>query len=381
MKRMSKSSVTEIVKRKRKDYKRASREEKGRILNELEELTGYHRKSLGRLLRQSGKPKQPIRRSRKVSQYAEVLPQLRTLWAASFYACGKRLAPFLSELVPVMTRFGEIQVTAEQEALLGSISPATVDRLLKRDRAAFKVKGRTTTKPGTLLRSQIAVRTFAEWDEHEPGFFEMDLVAHCGSTTKGEFHYTLDMTDILTGWTVLGAMKGRGERGTLEAMKASWEQVPFAVKGIDSDNDSAFINNHLLRYCRSQKITFTRCRPYRKNDQCHVEQKNWSLVRQFIGYRRFETDEQLAILKQIHPLLSKYHNFFAPMMRLLCKERNGSKVSKKYDVPMTPYQRAMALEGGIDETVRERLKSEYESTNPAELLRRITALLKKLGET
>jgi hypothetical protein len=277
-----------------------------------------------------------------------------------------------------MVHFGEITVTGEEEGLLKSISAATIDRLLKPDRAAMTLRGRTTTKPGTLLRSQIPVRTFAEWDEQEPGFFELDLVAHCGSSGKGEFLYTLNMTDVLTGWAALGAMKGRGERGTLVAMKAAWEQVPFAVKGIDSDNDSAFINDHLLRYCRSQKITFTRCRPYKKNDQCHVEQKNWSIVRQFIGYRRFETDEQLALLAEIHPLLARYHNFFLPMMRLVSKERQGSKVTKKYDIAMTPYRRLMAVDGGIDALKREVLRKEYEATNPAGLLRRITALLGRL---
>ena len=377
---MSTSTVTEIVRRKRKEYKKARKGEKGRILDELEALTAYHRKSLERLLGQSGKAKQPVVRRPRGSRYAQVLPHLRTLWAVSFYACGKRLQPFLSELLSVMKGFGEIMVAAEEEALLTSISAATIDRLLVADRAGLSLRGRTTTKPGTLLRSQIPVRTFADWNEREPGFLELDLVAHCGETAKGEFLYTLDMTDVLTGWTVVGAMKGRGERGALVAMKAAWEDLPFSVKGIDSDNDSAFINYHLNRYCLSHEITFTRCRPYKKNDQCHVEQKNWSLVRQFVGYRRLETDEQLALLQEAYPLLSRYHNFFLPMMRLASKERQGSKVTKKYDTAMTPYRRLLLVEGGIAGHEQERLRHEYEATNPAELLRRITALLGRLGE-
>ena len=186
-------------------------------------------------------------------------------------------------------RFGEIRVTRDEQLLLNSISAATIDRMLAADRAGMAIKGRSTTKPGTLLRSRIPVRTFAEWDEDEPGFFELDLVGHCGGSGKGEFIYTLNMTDVFSGWTALGATKGRGERGTLLAIRSASEHIPFVVKGIDSDNDGAFINYHLNRYCRKEKIT--RCRPYRKNDQCHVEQKNWSVVRQFIGYRRFETDE------------------------------------------------------------------------------------------
>lgn len=377
---MSTSTVMEIVRRKRKEYKKARKREKIQILNELEVLTGYHRKSLLRLLGQSGKVKQPVVRRPRGSRYSQVLPQLRTLWAVSFYACGKRLEPFLSELLSVMMRFGEIMVTAEEEALLTSISASTIDRLLVADRASLRLRGRSTTKPGTLLRSQIPVRTFSDWNEQKPGFLELDLVAHCGQTTKGEFLYTLDMTDVLTGWTVLGAMKGRGERGALAAMEAGWENLPFPVKGIDSDNDSAFINDHLNRYCLSHEITFTRCRPYKKNDQCYVEQKNWSLVRQFVGYRRFETDEQLASLQEIYPLLSRYHNFFLPMMRLASKERQGSKVTKKYDSAMTPYRRLLSVEGGISDEERERLMRVYEAINPAELLRRITALLGRLGE-
>lgn len=375
---MSTRAATEIVSRKRKEYTKASKSGKGKVLDELEALTGYHRKSLERLFARSGKPKTPVRRKPRASRYVRVLPELRIIWAASFFSCGKRLRPFLPELLSSLRRFGEIKVTAEDEALLTSMSAATIDRHLAADRACLTIKGRTTTKPGTLLRSQIPVRTFAEWNERRPGFFEVDLVAHCGGSGRGEFLYTLDMTDVLTGWTVLGAMRGRGERGTLEAMQAAWADLPFAVKGIDSDNDSAFINDHFMRYCRSQKITFTRCRPYKKNDQCHVEQKNWSMVRQFIGYRRLETDEQLGILRWICPLLSRYHNLFSPMMKLVSKKRQGSRVMRKHDEARTPYRRLLEVEAGISEAQREDLRRMYEQTNPAELLRQIRRLLGQL---
>jgi len=378
---MSASSVREIVRRKRKEYLKARKAEKKRILDEVEELTGYHRKSLARLFLGGVSPRNaPIRRPR-ASKYEPILPHLKVLWATSFYACGKRLAPFLGELLSVMKRHGEIWVTPSEESLLASISAATIDRMLADDRAAMTVKGRATTKPGTLLRSRIPVRTFAQWDENEPGFFELDLVGHCGGSGRGEFLYTLNMTDVFSGWTVLGATKGRGERGTLVAIKSASKHVPFAVKGIDSDNDSAFINYHLEKYCRGQKITFTRSREYKKNDQCHVEQKNWSVVRQFIGYRRFETDEQLALLQEVYPLVSRYHNFFSPMMKLASKERDGSKVRKRYTTAMTPYRRLLASNGHIGEDTKERLRQEYESTNPAELLRQIRRLLRKLEET
>ena len=282
------------------------------------------------------------------------------------------------ELLSVMKRCGEIQTTSGEELLLHSISAATIDRMLEADRAALRVKGRTTTKPGTLLRSKILVRTFAEWDENEPGFFELDLVGHCGSSGKGEFLYTLNMTDVFSGWTVRGGMKGRGERGTLLAIKSASERIPFSVKGIDSDNDSAFINHHLVKYCREERITLTRCLPYKKNDQCHVEQKNWSVVRQFIGYRRFETDEQLALLQEVYPLVMAYHNFFSPMMRLVEKEREGSKVTKRYAAAVTPYRRLLMSNGRIDDKVKDSLRQEHETTNPAELLRQIRSLPRRL---
>ncbi len=375
---MSRSAVREIVRRRRKEYLKGTKSEKKRILDEAEGLSGYHRKSLVRLFLE-GMParKGPIRRPRE-SKYTPILDHLKTLWAAGFYACGKRLRPFLPEFLWVMKRHGEISVTPTEESLLLSISAATMDRMLKPERASMAIRGRTLTKPGTLLRSRIAVRTFAEWTENEPGFFELDLVGHCGGSGSGEFLYTLNMTDVYSGWVALGGMKGRGERGTLLAIQSASERMPFRIKGIDSDNDSAFINYHLAKYCEGEEIKFTRSREYKKNDQCHVEQKNWSVVRQFIGYRRFETDEQLALLKEVYPLIMAYHNFFSPMMKLVEKKREGSKVSRRYSTPLTPYRRLTESNGHIDSGTKEMLRRQYESLNPAELLRRIRVLLRRL---
>lgn len=375
---MSTSTVRDIVRHERKAYRRSSKSGKKRILDELEKLTGYHRESLARMLRDDGpREKGPIRRPR-AKKYERILPQLKVLWAAAFYACGKRLAPFLPELLSALVRFGEISVTPYEELLLLSISPATIDRMFMKERATMKIRGRTLTKPGTLLRSKIPIRTFAEWNEKEPGFFELDLVGHCGGSGAGDFLYTLNMTDVFSGWVALGGMRGRGEKGTLEAMKSASRLIPFSVKGIDSDNDSAFINWHMDKYLGQKKIKFTRCRPYKKNDQCYVEQKNWSVVRQFIGYKRFETDEQLAVLREIYPLIMRYHNFFSPMMRLREKQRIGSKVTKRYMEAMTPYRKLLMDGGHISETTKERLRVEHEVTNPAELLRRISALSRRL---
>lgn len=375
---MTTASVREVVRRRRKEYGKATKSQKKGILNEVQELTGYHRKSLVRMFTKGTPPaKSGVRRARK-SKYEPIVDQLKTLWAGSFYACGKRLEPFVPEFLSALKAFAEITVTAKEEALLKSISASSIDRLLKGERAKLSLTGRNLTKPGTLLRSQIPVRTFADWDESEPGFLEIDLVGHCGGDVSGEFLYTLTMTDVLTGWIALGGMKGRGEKGTVLALQSASKSMPFPVKGIDSDNGGEFINHHLNKYCRVHRITFTRSRPYKKNDQCHVEQKNWSVVRQFIGYQRFETDEQLAVLKEIQALVVSYHNFFQPMMRLNEKERIGSKVIKRYETATTPYRKLISVEGCLDEEAKNRLAQGYTATNPMELLRRIGRLSSRL---
>jgi hypothetical protein len=379
MEKMKASAVREIVRRKRKEYQKATKGEKMRMLDDVQTLTGYHRKSLIRLFVEDPKlKKQPVKRPPRGSKYETIRPKLKVLWATGFYACGKRLSPFLPELLCVMKRCGEMVVTPKEQTLLTSISAATIDRMLMPERKSMDVKGRTLTKPGTLLRSKIPIRTFADWTENEPGFLEIDLVGHCGGSGAGEFLYTLDMTDVFSGWTVLAGTKGRGEKGTLSAVKWASGYLPFAVKGIDSDNDSAFINHHLNKYCGQEQITFTRSREYKKNDQCHVEQKNWSVVRQFIGYRRFETDEELAVLREVYPLIMRYHNYFSPMMRLTEKKREGSKVTKKYSVATTPYRRLIEANGYIDQAAKDAMTSQYESLNPAELLRQIRSHLRRL---
>jgi hypothetical protein len=382
MEKMSAGTVRELVRRRRAEYVKAkTRAERSRILDELVAQTGSHRKSLLRLLSGPDTAKPPSPPPGRTSKYGVVLPPLRKLWAASFFACGKRLEPFIPELLELLVAAGEIQVTPYQGELLRSASSATIDRLLAGDRNP-PGRGRSTTKAGTLLRSQIPIRTYADWSEQEAGFVEVDLVAHCGGTTRGEYLWTLTMTDILTGWTVLVAMKGKGQCGAVAALDAGRKQFPFPVKGIDSDNGSEFINAHLVRYCAEREMTFTRCRPYKKNDQCHVEERNGSVVRQFIGYRRLESDEELSLLRMIYGHVNRYHNYYWPMMRLLSKERVDSKVKKSYDAPKTPYQRLLALGDIADGATKARMAREYADPgrNPAALLRTITGLLEKLVE-
>jgi len=252
------------------------------------------------------------------------------------------------------------------------MSPATADRLLRRARQKERPHGRSTTKPGTLLKHSIPVRSFAQWDDERPGFTEVDLVAHCGESTRGEYLHSLDMVDIATRWVELAALPNRGQATVSAAIERCQHRLPFALLGLDSDNRSEFINANLVRYCDAQRITFTRPRPYRKNDQAHVEQKNWTAVRQMVGYDRYEGEAAYRALEALYVPLRLYLNFFSPVMVLVSKERNGAKVTKRYDQAKTPYQRVLNSPH-IDDQAKARLRTQYLSLNPAELLRQIEA--------
>jgi hypothetical protein len=239
------------------------------------------------------------------------------------------------------------------------------------------LKGRSHTKPGTLLKNQIPIRTFSEWEDRRPGFVEIDLVGHDGGDARGEFAQTLDVTDVCTGWTETEAVKNKAQAWVFQALQDIRNRLPFDVLGVDSDNGSEFINHHLLRFCSEEKITFTRTRSYRKNDNCFVEQKNYSVVRRAVGYYRYDTEEELRILNELYGYLRLYTNFFQPVMKLMEKTRIGSRVKKKYDKPRTPYQRVIESPH-VPEDRKEQLRKQYATLNPAALKRTITKLQQKL---
>jgi hypothetical protein len=224
-----------------------------------------------------------------------------------------------------------------------------------------------------LLRSQIPVRTFADWDEARPGFLEIDLVAHCGGNGGGEYCQTLDVTDVATGWTETRAVRNKAQVWVFAALKAIRTDLPFPIAGIDSDNGGEFINHQLARYCDEHKITFTRSRAYHKNDSCYVEQKNWSVVRRNVGYARFDTPEELAVLNELYAVLREHTNFFMPSVKLVSKERDGAKVRKHYDTPTTPYDRVLASPD-VSDAAKRRLAKRYERLHPAALKRKIVKL-------
>lgn len=242
----------------------------------------------------------------------EVMVPLRLIWAVLDYPCGKRLSPALADMVESLERHGELDVDAALRASLLSISPATIDRRLAPDRKRLQIKGRTGTKPGSLLKGAIPVRTFADWDDAKPGFAQVDLVGHDGGDLRGFYAQTLTLTDVATGWTEARALPNKARRWVIEAIDDIRRVMPFPLLGLDSDNGAEFINNNLLTYCTERQITFTRGRPYRKNDSCHVEQKNWSVVRQAVGYARYDTEAELAALAELYRHLRLMTNFFIP---------------------------------------------------------------------
>ncbi len=361
-----------VTKQMARRYAKASKGEKGVMLDELCALTGWTRRHARRaLLDALGAPKEQPRRTRTRTYGAEVIEPLKIVWATLNGPSGKRLAPFMAEAVDALERHGELLLPPEVRTKLLQLSSATIDRALAPERARLRVKGRQGTKPGSLLRRQIPIRTFAEWDDARPGFCEVDLVAHDGGSPYGEFCQTLDLTCVATGWTEPRALPNKAQRWVHEAIDQIASELPFPLLGLDSDNGSEFINMHLFRYCTERGITFTRSRPYRKNDNCYVEQKNWPVVRQSVGYARYDTASELEALTDLYRVLRLYVNFFQPQMKLVSKTRRGAKLTKRFDQARTPYQRALASPL-VSHGAKRELRATYLRLNPAQLKRDLT---------
>ena len=383
------------------EYKRATKKQKGGILDTLTELSGYNRSYAARVLRQRARyvvvgrgivkgvkvtlvederTKRKKKKRKGSKTYGkDVFVALKKVWVICNGICGKRLAPYLEEIVSVLERWGELALDEETKRKLIGISPSTIDRMLAPARRRYQLRARSQTKPGTLLKHQIPIRTFSDWDELRPGFIEVDLVSHEGGNARGDYAYTLDATDVCTGWTETEAVRNRAEKWVFAGLQKAKGRFPFDIIGIDSDNGSEFINNHLVRYCTKNRITFTRSRPYRKNDNCFVEQKNYSIVRRAVGYRRYDTPDELEALNELYAVLRLYTNYFQPSMKLIEKTRIGSKVRKKYDSAKTPYRRVLESDT-VSDAAKEGLERIYATLNPAYLNREVNRLQDRLEE-
>lgn len=380
---MTKMSKREYLIELKKKYWKSKKKQKGQLLNDFCDFTKYHRKYALSLLNKPLPKKWKRYKPRKKIYDQDVVDALLILWRAADEICAERFQPFIPELLDKMIDCGEITTSDEAKEKLLKISLITVKRIVgqAKHRSLIRIGG--TTRPGSLIKSQIAIR-YQPWQETDPGWFELDTVAHCGETVAGQFIYSLDMVDIATGWNELSAIWGKGERNTLGQFKIIEKRLPFKILGIDPDNGGEFINWHMQKHCQKHNYNFTRSRPYHKNDNAHVEQKNWTAVRQLIGYERLDKPEQLEILNDLYTNEWRlYLNFFQPTMKLKEKIKNVAtgRSKKKYYEAKTPYQRLLE-HPKVDPQTKDMLMSIYKQLNPvtlkAEIKRKIWLLKKTL---
>ena len=335
--RVGPQAIREYLARMRERYEQARREEKGRLLDEVCEVTGYHRKAVIRLLRR-GEPRRG-HRARPVHYGPEVIAALRAIWTAAGYPWSVRLKALLPTWLPWARK--RLRLTPPVEQALRGISARQMDRRLQADKRQLGKRLYGRTKPGTLLKHHIPVQT-ERWNVTTPGFTEIDLVSHSGDCADGEFLHSLNVTDIHTTWVETRAVMGKGERRVQEALETMRVALPFRLRGIDSDNGSEFINNHLYRYCQGHQMQFTRGRPYKKDDNAHIEQKNWTHVRKLVGYVRYDSPAALEALNALYADLRLFQNLCLPSVKLVKKTRVGSRLRRQYDAPQTPFARVRA---------------------------------------
>lgn len=375
-------------------YRESDRKGKKAILDEFVKTTEYNRKYAIHLLSNWGKeqvrmvngqavklvvgaPKKPKKRKGKRIYDEAVREALQKIWQTFDYMCGKRLVVLLRMNIELLCEEQEYAISGEVKGKLVSISASTIDRLLARERKKMQVKGRSTTRAGTLLKHQIPIRVFFDWDERKPGFFELDRVAHDGGSSQGEYCLTLDATDVYSGWVELRALRNQAHRWVKDEAEHIYEHLPYAMKGIDSDNGGEFINYQLWNWANDHQITFTRSRPYHKNDNCFVEQKNDLAVRRTVGYYRFDTQPEFEALQEVYTHLCPLLNYYYPSVRLIEKTRIGARVKKIYDDPKPPYLRLLESKN-IDEEVKEELRKRAKSIHIVKQKRLVDKAVGKL---
>ncbi len=361
-------------------YKKATKRQKKTILDEFTQTTGYHRKHAIDLLTGSYEQHTGIICRPHKTYTKEDADILEEVWKLLGWIASKRIKPSLRLAVDELIKVGKITLSNEDRKRFLGMSPATMDRLMKKYRKRPLLKGRSYTKPGTLLKSQIPIRTFSEWNENKVGFFEIDLVGHDGSLVRGDFAWTLDFVDVKSAWTEQVAVFNKAQVHVFAGIQRIRTRLPFPLLGLDSDSGAEFINAHLYRYCLAEEITFTRGRPGKKNDNAFVEQKNDSIIRNWVGYGRFNTQPQVDILNKLYELLRLYTNFFLPVMKLKKKVRIGSKIKKIHDRATAPYRRILRARD-VSKEVKDKLRNQYKTLSLVKLKGQIDEVLERLKPT
>jgi transposase InsO family protein len=374
---LTRHSIHEYAASVRQRYQRGKKAEKGKILDEFCATTGLHRKAVIRLLR-TGSHARAVRRGRPRRYGPEVLEALRLVWETGDRMCGKLLVAVMPDIVAALERHGELKLPPAVRELLLRMSASTIDRLLRKQSlrlSNLKPKHKAAAQPS--LKAEVPVKTWSEWQGVKPGSLQADLVHHCGGSEEGFFLTTLTAVDVATGWLELQPITGHGKTRVGSGMHLIRRRLPFTLQALHTDNGSEFINDLLIPWCRQEKISFSRGRPYRKNDQAYVEQRNWQNVRRHVGYERYSSQAAYELLLKLYPLLSLQANFLRPVRKLASKERQGAKVRKRYDEPQTPYQR-LRTSGALSETGQAEVEKHLLALNPADLQRRIDKLLRQL---
>lgn len=379
---MTKMSKREYIIQLKKKYWKARKKVKTQLLNDFCDFTKYNRKYALHLLNNPVPAKWKRYRARGKIYGQDVIDPLLILWSAANEICGERFQPFIPVLLPKLIEQKEIEVNAKVQEKLLQISLSTVKRIIRKTKRRSKIKIKGTTKPGSILKKQIAVR-YGRWTDTDPGWCETDTVAHCNDDVSGEFIYSLDVIDICSGWSEQAAIWGKGEMATKEQMDVIRKRLPFQLLGLDPDNGSEFINWQMLRYCKKNGINLTRSRPYHKNDNAHVEQKNYTAIRQLVGYNRLDKRKQQDILNDLYSQEWRlYLNFFQPTMKLKEKIKNTEtkKTKKRYFEAKTPYQRLME-HPKVSQEQKDMLKFAYQGLNPITLQAEIKRKLELLRRT
>lgn len=373
---MSPQSLSEYTEVIAKRYKRARYNSKKELLNEYCQVTGFHRKHAIRKLNNFKffqKPRKHKRGRKSIYNQPAVIKVIKKIWLTANLPCSKLLKVIIPEWLPHYEQTFE-PIDQKTLTLIERISPATIDRLFKPIRPKFGKKGRSYTKPGSLLRHQIPIQT-DQWNQFIPGFLEADTVHHCGDSMAGQYVITVNYTDLATGWTEQRAVWGKGELGVFQQTQHVEHSLPFSLRGFDSDNGGEFINDHLFKYMTirdSRPVQFTRSRAYKKDDNAHIEQKNWTHVRQWLGYNRFDNPAMVPLLNELFTSEWRlYHNFFIPSVKLIDKHRVHSKIIKVFDKPKTPLQRVLEADSTVvSDDKKEQLRNLKKSLNPF-MLRKI----------